>query len=350
MYAFAIWDGRDREAGDGPRPDGHQAALLLPDPRRRAVRLRAQGDPGQPAGRARPSTLDGLRELLAFVKTPGHAVWDGMREVRARAPSSPSTATGCASARYWRLETQAHTDDLRHHRRARARAARRHRRAASSSPTCRAARCSPAGLDSSRDHRARRAASWPSAASGCAASRSTSSARPRTSRPTRCAAPRTPRTCTTSPSTSAPTHQRHRPRRRTAGRPRRPRERVAGPGPPGRPRRHGRLAVPAVPGDPASTPRWRCPGSRPTRSSAATRSSTTQQVAAAEHLPVAVLGPTVTSGRRRRLLNPELHRALDLGRYIAATAYDAAVAASRAARRRESDFERTGCARSATCT
>ena len=45
--------GRPRpQAGDGPRPDGHQAVLLLPDRRRRAVRLRAQGDPGQPAGRA----------------------------------------------------------------------------------------------------------------------------------------------------------------------------------------------------------------------------------------------------------------------------------------------------------
>jgi asparagine synthase (glutamine-hydrolysing) len=25
--------------------------------------------------------LDGLREIFAFIKTPGHAVWEGMREV-----------------------------------------------------------------------------------------------------------------------------------------------------------------------------------------------------------------------------------------------------------------------------
>ncbi len=40
-----------RRALPRPRPHGHQAALLLPDPRRRAVRLRAEGDPRPPARR-----------------------------------------------------------------------------------------------------------------------------------------------------------------------------------------------------------------------------------------------------------------------------------------------------------
>ena len=36
------------KARDDPRPDGHQAVLLLSNARRRVVRFGAQGDPGQP--------------------------------------------------------------------------------------------------------------------------------------------------------------------------------------------------------------------------------------------------------------------------------------------------------------
>ena len=45
---------------------GIKPLLLLPDARRRAVRLGAQGDPGQPARQAGSSTSTGLRELIAF--------------------------------------------------------------------------------------------------------------------------------------------------------------------------------------------------------------------------------------------------------------------------------------------
>ncbi|MFI2642220.1 asparagine synthase (glutamine-hydrolyzing) [Streptomyces sp. NPDC018610] len=109
MYAFAVWDGRhgrlvmirDRMGIKPfyyhPTPDGvlfgsePKAILANPLARRRV-------------------TLDGLRELFTFVKTPGHAVWDGMREVE---PGTVVTVdrTGHRTRAYWRLETRPHSDD-----------------------------------------------------------------------------------------------------------------------------------------------------------------------------------------------------------------------------------------------
>jgi asparagine synthase (glutamine-hydrolysing) len=109
MYAFAVWDGRrdtlvmirDRMGIKPfyyePTPDGvlfgsePKAILANPLARRRV-------------------TLDGLRELFAFVKTPGHAVWDGMREVE---PGTVVTVdrTGVRTRVYWRLQTRPHPDD-----------------------------------------------------------------------------------------------------------------------------------------------------------------------------------------------------------------------------------------------
>jgi len=109
MYAFAIWDGRhdklvmvrDRmgikpfyyyETADGVLFGSEPKAILA--------------NPG-----VEPTvTLDGVRELFAFVKTPGHAVWDGMREVE---PGTIVTVdrTGLHTTRYWSLQTREHTDD-----------------------------------------------------------------------------------------------------------------------------------------------------------------------------------------------------------------------------------------------
>jgi asparagine synthase (glutamine-hydrolysing) len=55
-------------------------------------------------------TLDGLRELFAFVKTPGHAIWEGMREVEPGTIVTVGT-NGVRTTRYWTLETREHTDD-----------------------------------------------------------------------------------------------------------------------------------------------------------------------------------------------------------------------------------------------
>jgi asparagine synthase (glutamine-hydrolysing) len=55
-------------------------------------------------------TLDGLRELFTMIKTPGHAIWDGMHEVE---PGTVVTVdrSGLRRRVYWQLETRPHTDD-----------------------------------------------------------------------------------------------------------------------------------------------------------------------------------------------------------------------------------------------
>ncbi|MCW3013345.1 MAG: hypothetical protein JWO02_437 [Solirubrobacterales bacterium] len=108
MYAFAIWDGRQRKLvmirdrlGIKPlyfqRTDdgvlfGSEPKAILSNPL------------------VRPTVdADGLRELFAFVKSPGNAVWSGMREVQ---PGTIVTvdAGGLRERCYWRLETRPHAD------------------------------------------------------------------------------------------------------------------------------------------------------------------------------------------------------------------------------------------------
>lgn len=108
MYAFAVWDGRhdklvmirDRmgikpfyyyETPDGVLFGSEPKAILA-----------------NPLVRARVG-LGGLRELFAFVKTPGHAVWEGMHEVE---PGTVVTVdrNGLRRHVYWQLETRPHTD------------------------------------------------------------------------------------------------------------------------------------------------------------------------------------------------------------------------------------------------
>ncbi|MEU3501796.1 asparagine synthase (glutamine-hydrolyzing) [Streptomyces hundungensis] len=109
MYAFAIWDERvqrlvmirDRmgikpfyyyETPDGVLFGSEPKAILANPLARRSV------------------SLDGLRELLTLVKTPGHAVWDGMKEVE---PGTVVTVDrgGLRTHTYWKLETRPHEDD-----------------------------------------------------------------------------------------------------------------------------------------------------------------------------------------------------------------------------------------------
>ncbi|WP_431962213.1 asparagine synthase (glutamine-hydrolyzing) [Actinacidiphila sp. bgisy160] len=109
MYAFAIWDSREQKlvmirdrmgikpfyyypTDDGVLFGSEPKAILA--------------NPLVP----RRVTLDGLRELFAFVKTPGHAIWDGMREVE---PGTVVTVgrNGLRTHVYWSLRTEPHTDD-----------------------------------------------------------------------------------------------------------------------------------------------------------------------------------------------------------------------------------------------
>ncbi|MFI6358391.1 asparagine synthase (glutamine-hydrolyzing) [Streptomyces sp. NPDC050743] len=109
MYAFAVWDGRhdklvmirDRmgikpfyyhPTSDGVLFGSEPKAILANPLARRRV------------------TLDGLRELFVMVKTPGHAIWDGMHEVQ---PGTVVTVdrSGLSTRVYWHLKTRPHTDD-----------------------------------------------------------------------------------------------------------------------------------------------------------------------------------------------------------------------------------------------
>ncbi|MDT0455048.1 asparagine synthase (glutamine-hydrolyzing) [Streptomyces sp. DSM 41527] len=109
MFAFAVWDEqrqrlvlvRDRMGIKPlyyyPTPDG---VLFGSEPKAILAHPLA----------ARKVGPDGLRELFAFVKTPGHAIWEGMHEV---APGTVVTVDrdGLHRHVYWSLRTRAHQDD-----------------------------------------------------------------------------------------------------------------------------------------------------------------------------------------------------------------------------------------------
>jgi asparagine synthase (glutamine-hydrolysing) len=113
MYAFAIWDEgsqrlllvRDRlgikplyyaELGDG-LVFGSEPKALLAHPE-----MKAEVD------------LEGVAELMVVprAKTPGHAVYRGMRELK---PGClvVMDAAGCRENRYWQVEARPHTKDFR---------------------------------------------------------------------------------------------------------------------------------------------------------------------------------------------------------------------------------------------
>ncbi|MFJ9820391.1 asparagine synthase (glutamine-hydrolyzing) [Streptomyces sp. NPDC101151] len=109
MYAFAVWDGR------------HSRLVMIRDrmgikpfyyqPTSDGVLFGSEPKAILANPHVRPRVaLDGLRELFTMIKTPGHAVWDGMHEVE---PGTVVTVdrTGLHTRVYWRLETRPHTDD-----------------------------------------------------------------------------------------------------------------------------------------------------------------------------------------------------------------------------------------------
>ncbi|MFJ8543316.1 asparagine synthase (glutamine-hydrolyzing) [Streptomyces sp. NPDC093586] len=108
MYAFAVWDGRterlllmrDRMGIKPlyyfPTEDG---ALFGSEPKAILANPVAPREVG----------LEGLRELFSMAKTPGCAVWSGMREVE---PGTVVTVdrAGVHTHTYWRLRAAEHTD------------------------------------------------------------------------------------------------------------------------------------------------------------------------------------------------------------------------------------------------
>ncbi|AHI00707.1 asparagine synthase (glutamine-hydrolyzing) [Kutzneria viridogrisea] len=109
MVAFAIWDSRSQqlvmvrdrmgikpfyyyETADGVLFGSEPKAILANPLAKRVI------------------DADGLRELFTFSKTPGVAVWQGMREVQ---PGTVVTVdrNGLRTAVYWKLDSRKHTDD-----------------------------------------------------------------------------------------------------------------------------------------------------------------------------------------------------------------------------------------------
>ncbi|UOB07944.1 asparagine synthase (glutamine-hydrolyzing) [Streptomyces sp. HP-A2021] len=109
MYAFAVWDGRtDRLLLIRDRM-GIKPLYYHPTPDGVLFGSEPKAILANPLARRRVG-LDGLRELFTMVKTPGHAVWEGMREVE---PGTVVTVdrTGVRQRVYWELRTRPHTDD-----------------------------------------------------------------------------------------------------------------------------------------------------------------------------------------------------------------------------------------------
>jgi asparagine synthase (glutamine-hydrolysing) len=109
MYAFAIWDTRTQKLvmirdRMGIKPfyyyETDDGILFGSEPKAILANPLAAPVVGP----------DGLREIFTFAKTPGAAVWDGMRELR---PGHLAVldAGGLREHAYWRLEATEHTDD-----------------------------------------------------------------------------------------------------------------------------------------------------------------------------------------------------------------------------------------------
>ena len=109
MYGLAIWDAEKRELTlirdrlgvkplyYYPTPDG---VLFGSEPKAILANPLAE----------RVVDADGIRELFAFIKTPGDGFWRGMHEVK---PGTVVTVRpeGIRERVYWSLRTQPHTDD-----------------------------------------------------------------------------------------------------------------------------------------------------------------------------------------------------------------------------------------------
>src|SRR5437660_395298 len=112
MYAFAIWDGRRNELVMIRDRMGVKPFYYYPTAGGVLFGSEPKAILANPAA-SRRVTLEGFRELFAFIKTPGHAIWDGMREVE---PGTLVTvdAAGVHTTTYWSLDTTEHTDDQDH--------------------------------------------------------------------------------------------------------------------------------------------------------------------------------------------------------------------------------------------
>ncbi|MFI9270913.1 asparagine synthase (glutamine-hydrolyzing) [Kitasatospora sp. NPDC052896] len=110
MFAFALWDARREELLLVRDRMGVKPLYYFPTPDGVLFGSEPKAILAHPSVEPVVGT-DGLRETLTMVKTPGHAVYQGMYEVR---PGHylRIRRQGLTVHRYWRLEAREHTDDL----------------------------------------------------------------------------------------------------------------------------------------------------------------------------------------------------------------------------------------------
>ncbi len=110
MFAFAIWDARTEELLLVRDRLGVKPLYYYPTPDGVLFGSEPKAILANPLARRRVNA-DGLRELLDMVKTPEHAVFTGMYEVR---PGYLVRVRrqGLTKHRYWALEAREHTDSL----------------------------------------------------------------------------------------------------------------------------------------------------------------------------------------------------------------------------------------------
>lgn len=110
MYAFALWEPREEQLLLVRDRMGIKPLYYYPTPDGVLFGSEPKAILAHPSVRATVDA-DGLAELVAFTKTPGHAVYKGMYELRPghvlRVRRGQLT-----ERRYWGLEAREHTDDL----------------------------------------------------------------------------------------------------------------------------------------------------------------------------------------------------------------------------------------------
>ncbi|MBB4894928.1 asparagine synthase (glutamine-hydrolyzing) [Streptomyces olivoverticillatus] len=109
MYAFALWDPRREELLLVRDRMGIKPLYYHPTPDGVVFGSEPKAILAHPA--VRPAVdAEGLAEITAFTKTPGHAVYRGMHELRP-GHTARVRREGLTVRRYWGLEAREHTDD-----------------------------------------------------------------------------------------------------------------------------------------------------------------------------------------------------------------------------------------------
>lgn len=111
MFAFAIWDVRRQELLLARDRMGVKPLYYHPTSSGVLFGSEPKAILANPLAQPAVVDLDGIREVYAFSKTPGHAIYRGMYEVRPGEVIRVSRA-GLRRRLYWRLESHEHPDDV----------------------------------------------------------------------------------------------------------------------------------------------------------------------------------------------------------------------------------------------